>query len=151
MNKLPKLYIDGDACPVKAEALKVAERHDMEVYIVSNIGLQPINNPKVHMILVDAGADAADDWIAERAGAQDIAVTADILLAQRCLKAGARVLSPYGKPFTDANIASAVAGRSVSAHLRELGGATYNPAFGKQDRSRFLQTLETIIQAIKHA
>lgn len=149
--RAPILYIDGDACPVKAEALKVAERHDMNVYIVSNGGLRPVANPKVHMILVDTGADAADDWIAERADMGDIAVTADILLADRCLKAGAQVLSPYGKPFTEANIAGAVAGRSISAHLRELGGTTHNPAFGKQDRSRFLQALETMIQAVKHA
>ncbi len=149
--RAPIVYIDGDACPVKAEALKVAERHDIDVYIVSNGGLRPVANPKVHMILVGCGADAADDWIAERAGMGDIAITADILLADRCLKAGAKVLSPYGKPFTEANIASAVAGRSINAHLRELGATTHNPAFGKQDRSRFLQALETMIQAIKHA
>jgi uncharacterized protein YaiI (UPF0178 family) len=143
------LYVDGDACPVKTEALQVAERHDMQVYIVSNSGLRPVANPKVQMVLVDAGADAADDWIAERISTGDVAVTADILLADRCLKAGGKVLSPYGKPFTEANIGQAVAGRSVSAHLREMGGVSYNPSFGKQDRSRFLQELENMIQSIK--
>lgn len=143
------LYVDGDACPVKAEALRVAERHALEVYIVSNSGMRPVDNPKVHMVTVSASADAADDWIAERIGEGDIAVTADILLADRCLKAGGRVLSPGGKPFTPDNIGQAVAGRSVSAHLRALGLASHNPVFGKQDRSRFLQELESLIQAIK--
>ena len=145
------LYIDGDACPVKAEALKVADRHKLEVFIVSNGGLRPINNPRVHMILVDAGADAADDWIAERAELGDIVVTADILLADRCIKNSAQVLKPNGKIFSDDNIGDTIAGRSVSAHLRELGGSTHNPTFSKQDRSQFLQTLDTVIQAIKRA
>lgn len=143
------IYIDADACPVKAEVLSVAERHELEVYIVSNSGLRPINNRKVHMVQVAAGADVADDWIAEHVTSGDIAITADILLADRCLKRGAEVLSPTGKPFTNENIGGAVAGRSVSAHLRELGEASHNPSFSKQDRSRFLQTLENTIQTIK--
>ncbi len=145
-----KIYVDGDACPVKEEVLRVAERHRLEVYMVSNSGLRPVNNPKVHMIKVDAGADVADDWIAERAGDGDIAITADILLADRCLKNKANVINPSGKPFTDDNIGSAVAGRSLSAYLRETGEMSgNNPSFTKQDRSRFLQALEQAIQAIK--
>lgn len=145
-----EIYTDGDACPVKEEILRVAERHGLTVYIVSNSGLRPVNSPRVHMIKVDAGADAADDWIAERIGDGDIAVTADILLADRCLKKKAEVISPSGKPFTDANIGNAVASRSISAHLREIGErSSYNPSFSKQDRSRFLQALENSIQTIK--
>ncbi len=143
------IYVDGDACPVKKEVIRVAERHNLTAYIVSNSGLRPVASPNIHMILVDAGADVADDWIAERVGEGDIAVTADILLAARCLKSKASVMSPTGKPFTDDNIGNAVAGRTLSAHLRELGGASYNPAFSKQDRSRFLEALENTIQAIK--
>ena len=143
------IYVDGDACPVKKEVIRVAERHNLTVYIVSNSGLRPVANPNIHMILVDAGADVADDWIAERAAEGDIAVTADILLAARCLKNKTHVISPTGKPFTDDNIGNAVAGRTLSAHLREMGGTSYNPAFSKQDRSRFLEALENTIQAIK--
>lgn len=143
------IYVDADACPVKAEILRVAERHDLEVYIVSNSGLRPMHNRKIHMIQVAAGADVADDWITEHVGSGDIAITADILLANRCLQRGAHVLSPAGKPFTADNIGGAVAGRSISSHLRELGEATFNPAFSKQDRSRFLQALENTLQTIK--
>lgn len=144
------IYVDADSCPVKAEVLRVAERHHLEVYMVSNAWMRPIKNPKLHMIRVEAGADVADDWIAERIGDGDIVVTADILLADRCLKNKAHAISPFGWPFTDDNIGSAVAGRSLSAHLRELGETSgNNPSFTKQDRSRFLQTLEEVIQTIK--
>jgi uncharacterized protein YaiI (UPF0178 family) len=143
------LYIDGDACPVKAETIKVAHRHGLEVYIVSNAGMRPIRHPKIHMILVESGADIADDWIAERASKGDICITADILLADRCLKNGAAALNPTGHAFTPNNIGNAIAGRSISAHLRELGEATHNAPFSKQDRSRFLQNLEQTIQSIK--
>lgn len=143
------LYIDADACPVKAETLQVANRYGLETYIVSNSGLRPIHDPKVHMVIVEAGADVADDWIAERVERGDIAITADILLAERCLKRDAHVLNPNGKPFTQDNISQAVAGRRLNAHLRELGDVGYNPSFSKQDRSRFLQQLDNIIQTIK--
>ena len=144
------IYVDGDACPVKEEVVRVAERHNLEVYMVSNSGLRPVRNKKIHMIKVDAGADVADDWIAERASDGDIAITADILLADRCIKNEATVLSPAGKPFTDDNIGNAVAGRNLSAHLRETGEISgHNPSFSKQDRSRFLQALENAIQSIK--
>ena len=144
-----QIYIDADACPVKSEILRVGERHGLEVYIVSNSGLRPVVNPRVHVIKVDSGADVADDWIAERVGDGDIVVTADILLADRCFKPGAGVINPNGRLFTDDNIGNAVAGRSISSHLREMGVGSYNPSFSKQDRSRFLQSLEQVIQDIK--
>jgi len=143
------IYIDADACPVKAEATKVAERHGIEMFIVSNGGMRPSQNPKIHTIVVDAGADEADDWIAERAEKGDVVVTADILLAQRCLEGGAGVVNPNGKLFTSDTIGNAVAGRALSAHLREIGHATHNPSFSKQDRSRFLQSIEQMIQDAK--
>lgn len=144
-----KIYVDADACPVKAEVLRVAERHGLEVYMVSNGGLRPVNDPNVHMVQVPSGADVADDWIVEHIEEKDIVITADILLADRCVKREASVVSPSGKPFTEDNIGNAVAGRSLSAHLRELGEQGYNPGFTKQDRSRFLQVLEEVIQTTK--
>lgn len=145
------IYVDADACPVKEEVLKVAARHKLEVYMISNSYLRPINNPRIHMILVEAGADIADDWIAERIGDGDIAITADILLADRCLKKNASCINPSGKTFTTDNIGNAVAGRSLSAHLRELGETSGNQsAFTRQNRSKFLQTFEETIQAIKN-
>lgn len=143
-----ELYIDADACPVKEEALRVAGRHALKVFIVSNGGLRPVRQPNVQMIFAGDAMDAADDWIAERIGEGDIAITADILLADRCLKRGAQVVAPNGKPFTGDNIGHALAGRSISAHLRDLGGVTHNPSFSKEDRSRFLQTLEATIQSL---
>lgn len=144
------IYVDGDACPVKEEVIKVSQRHALEVFMVSNSGSRPINDPKIHRVKVDAGADVADDWIAERAEHGDIAITADILLAQRCLNNGAHVINPNGKSFNGDNIGSAVAGRSLSAHLREIGATeSRNACFTKKDRSRFLQTLEQTIQTIK--
>jgi len=105
--------------------------------------------PNVHKILVEAGADIADNWIAERIGKGDIVITADILLASRCLKNGAKAVGTTGRPFSEDNIGSALAMRSLSAHLREIGEiSSNNPSFSKKDRSRFLQTLEEVIQSI---
>ena len=132
------IYVDADACPVKEEVMRVAKRHDLEVHMVSNSYLRPINNQKIHIVLVYSGADVADDWIAERSKDGDIVITADILLADRCIKNGSCVISPTGKPFTEENIGNAVAGRSVSVHLREIGIESNNPTFSKKDRSRFL-------------
>jgi len=144
------IYVDGDACPVKEEVLHVARRHGLEVYLVSNGYLRPINNRKVHIILVESGPDVADDWIAERIGDGDIAITADILLAQRCLKNSASAVGPTGKLFTEENIGNVVASRALNAHLREIGEISGgNSGFTKQDRSRFLQALEEVIQNIK--
>jgi uncharacterized protein len=144
------IYVDADACPVKEEILRVAMRHKLQVYLVSNSWLNIAVGTNVHKILVESGADIADDWIAERIGKGDIGVTADILLADRCLKKGASVIGTTGKAFNDDNIGAAKAMRDLSSHLREVGEVSnYNPTFSKQDRSRFLQTLEEIIQAIK--
>jgi len=147
-----EIYVDGDACPVKAEVERVAERHGLAVVIVSNGGLRPSRHPLVRHVTVAAGADAADDWIAEHAGEGDIVVTADIPLASRALKKGARVLGPTGRPFTEAGIGMALGMRDLQRHLREAtGGQTFNAGFTKEDRSRFLGALENEIQAVRRA
>jgi uncharacterized protein YaiI (UPF0178 family) len=144
------LYIDADACPVKDEAVRVAERHGLTVHFVSNAWMRLPQGPLISRVVVSGDPDAADDWIAERAGTGDIVVTADIPLAARCLQAGARVIGPTGKPFTDAGIGIALAMRDLSRHLRETGESKgYNASFTRQDRSRFLQALENAVQAIK--
>jgi len=146
------IFVDGDACPVKAEVEKVAARHGLEVTIVSNGGLRPSANPLICHVMVADGPDAADDWIAEHIAPQDIAITADIPLASRCLAKGARVIGPNGKAFTDANVGMALGMRELSRHLREVtGGQTHHAGFSKQDRSRFLSELENCIQALKRA
>ena len=146
------IFVDGDACPVKAEIEKVATRHGLAVTIVSNGGLRPSANPLICHVMVPDGPDAADDWIVEHIGSNDIAITADIPLASRCLEKGARVIGPNGKPFTDANVGMALGMRELSRHLREVtGGQTHHAGFSKQDRSRFLGELENCIQALKRA
>ena len=128
----------------------MAARLKVKVFVVSN-GSRPIRPPgvsNVSMVLVGDTADAADDWIAERIGATDACVTSDIPLASRCLKEGARVVSPIGKQWTEANIGNALAGREIAQHLRELGANTRGPApLTKRDRSRFLSALDTALQA----
>jgi uncharacterized protein YaiI (UPF0178 family) len=147
-----EIYVDGDACPVKQEVERVAERHGLAIHIVSNGGLRPSRNPLAKNVTVAEGADAADDWIAEHIGEGDIAITADIPLASRCLKNGARVIGPTGKVFTETTIGMALGMRDLNRHLREAtGNQTYNAGFSKQDRSRFLGTLENEIQAVKRA
>jgi uncharacterized protein YaiI (UPF0178 family) len=144
------LYIDADACPVKEEAVRVAERHGLVIHFVSNAYMRLPEGPLVQRVIVPEGPDAADDWIAERAAKGDIVVTADIPLAARCLKAGARVIGLTGKPFTEAGIGMALALRDLSRHLRETGESKgHNASFTRQDRSRFLQALEEAVQAIK--
>jgi uncharacterized protein YaiI (UPF0178 family) len=142
------LYIDGDACPVREEAFRVATRLGLQVKVVAN-GSRPIRPPSlpnVEMVLVPEGADAADDWIAERVTRGDVCLTADIPLAGRCLAKGARALGFKGRPWTPDNIGNALAGRAVSAEMRERGMATGGPApLTKEDRSRFLTALDTII------
>jgi uncharacterized protein len=142
--------VDADACPVREEAYRVAGRLKIGVYVVSN-GSRPIRPPGlayVNMVIVGEAMDAADDWIAERIDAGDICVTADIPLASRCLAKGARVVPPNGRPFTEANIGSALAGREISRHLRESGETGRGPPpFTKSDRSRFLSALDTAVQA----
>ena len=144
------IYIDADACPVKEEAVRVAERHRLTVRFVSNSWMRLPQGPLIERVVVSDGPDAADDWIAERAGKGDIVVTADIPLAARCLKAGAHVIGPTGKPFTEAGIGMALAMRDLSRHLRETGeSAGYNAGFTRQDRSHFLQAMEQAVQAIR--
>jgi uncharacterized protein YaiI (UPF0178 family) len=141
------IHIDADACPVRDEVYRVAERLGLEVFVVSN-GSRPIRpspNPKVHMVVVGEGADAADHWIAAHIGPSDICVTSDIPLAARCLAKEALALASNGKIWTKDNIGSALAGREVSRHLRELGTIGGGPApFSKADRSRFLQALDKL-------
>lgn len=144
----PTLYIDADACPVKDEAVRVAERHGLTIHFVANSWMRLPEGPLIKRVVVAEGPDAADDWIAQRAGAGDIVVTADIPLAARCLKAGARVVGPTGKPFTDSSIGMALAMRDLGRHLRETGESKgHNAGFTRQDRSRFLQALEDAVQA----
>ncbi len=148
----PEIYVDGDACPVREEIYRVAGRLGLQVYIVAN-GARPILPPRlpnVRMVMVEEGADKADDWIAERIAATDICVTADIPLASRCLKKGARAVAPNGKVWTEANIGSALAGREISRHLRELGhNAGGPPPFTKADRSQFLNALDAAVTAAR--
>lgn len=144
------IYVDADACPVKEEIERVATRHGLTVYIVSNGGIRPSRNPLVQTVVVPEGADAADDWIAERAETGDIVITADIPLASRGLKKGAAVLGPTGKTFTEHGIGMALGMRDLNKHLREATGKqTYNAGFTKEDRSRFLGSLENAIQAAR--
>ncbi|HTP78246.1 MAG TPA: YaiI/YqxD family protein [Rhizomicrobium sp.] len=145
-----EIYVDGDACPVKAEIERVAARHGISVTIVSNGGLRPSRNPLLRYVIVRERADSADDWIAEHIGENDIAVTGDIPLASRCLRRGARVLAPTGRPFTEAGIGLALGLRDLHRHLRESSGQqTSNAGFLPRDRSRFLSALENEIQAVR--
>jgi uncharacterized protein len=144
------LYIDADACPVRDEVYRVAERLGLEVFVVSN-GSRPIRPPglpNVQMVIVDATPDAADDWIAERITPADVCVTADIPLASRCLAKSARAVSPSGHHWTADNIGNALAGREVARHMREIGMNTGGPsALTRADRSRFLSALDAAVQA----
>ena len=146
------IYVDGDACPVREEVFRVADRLGLGVFVVSNGSrpIRPSGRPNVRMITVAATPDAADDWIAEHITAADVCVTADIPLASRCLEKHARSIAPTGKVWTPDNIGNALAGREVSRHLRELGMTTGGPApLTKQDRSRFLSALDNAVQAAR--
>ena len=144
------LYIDGDACPVRDEVYRVADRLGLPVFVVANGSrpIRPTGRPNVTMITVEAGADVADDWIAERVTKADVCITSDIPLASRCLAKGGRALSPNGKIWTPDNIGNALAGREVGRYLREMGLNTGGPApLTKQDRSHFLSALDTLVRA----
>jgi len=144
------IYVDADACPVKNEIFRVAIRHNLQVYLVSNNRLNMVVDKNVHKIQVESDPDAADNWIEEHIGNGDIVVTVDILLADRCLKKDACAINPTGRIFNNNNIGIAKSMRDLRAHLRETGVASsYNATFSKQDRSRFLRTLEETIQLIK--
>ncbi|WP_188659398.1 YaiI/YqxD family protein [Sphingomonas metalli] len=141
-----QILVDADACPVKDEVYRVAWRVGVPVTIVSNQHLRVPQHPLVTRVVVGDGFDAADDWIAERADAKAVVVTADILLADRCLKAGATVLAPTGRPFTAASIGGAIATRAIMADLRAGGDQIGGPApFAKADRSRFLSALDAAL------
>ncbi len=145
-----RILVDADACPVKDEIYRVAERHAVPVSIVANSAFRVPVGPMVERVVVSDGFDAADDWIAERANPRSIVITADILLADRCLKAGAMVISSTGKPFTTSSIGSAIATRAIMADLRAGGDVIGGPApFSKTDRSRFLQALDTALVKVK--
>lgn len=138
-----RILVDADACPVKDEIYRVAFRRAVPVRVVSNARLRIPDHPLVDRVVVSDGFDAADDWIAEEAGSRDVVITADILLADRCLRNGALVLSPTGKPFTNASIGNAIAVRAIMADLRVGGDAIGGPPpFSKADRSQFLQALD---------
>ncbi len=146
---MPDIYVDADACPVKEEAIRVAERHGLRITFVSNGGLRPSRDPMIRNVVVPQGADAADDWIVENADAGDVAVTADIPLAARLVEKAVHVIGPTGRPFTPETIGMALAMRDLKQHLRETGEIKgYNPSFSPRDRSAFLSALD---QAVRHA
>ena len=147
-----EIFVDADACPVKEEVYRVARRCGLKVWVVSNAWMNVPREPLIEQVVVDAGPDIADDWIAERAGPGDVVVTNDIPLADRCLKAGAAALRPNGQPFTTDSIGSALAGRMIGEHLRSMGEITGGPrAFAPADRSRFLQALDEALAKLQRA
>jgi uncharacterized protein len=152
MTEPIRIYVDADACPVKEEVYRVARRYGLPVKVVANAFLMVPAEPLIERVIVDAGPDVADDWIAERADPAAIVVTTDIPLASRCLKAGAQVISPKGSPFTEASIGAALAGREIAEHLRSFGAMTSGPKpFAAADRSRFLQALDQAVNRAKRA
>ena len=146
----PVIYVDADACPVKEEIIRVADRHGLVVTLVSNGGLRPSRDPMIRQVVVPKSADAADDWIAEEVKEGDIVVTQDIPLAARCVEKGALVLGNSGREHTPETIGMAVAMRDLKQHLRETGeDRGYNRAFSREDRSVFLQALDRICRRSK--
>ncbi|MGP1395623.1 MAG: YaiI/YqxD family protein [Inquilinaceae bacterium] len=151
-RKATAIYVDADACPVKQEVYRVAARHGLDVHVVANGAIAMPRDPRVHRVVVDQGPDVADDWIAERAGPGDIVVTADIPLADRCVKAGAAVLGPNGRAFTPDTIGMALATRNLMDSLRGAGEITGGPKpFSARDRSAFLSALHETIVRLKRA
>ncbi len=150
---MPEVFVDADGCPVKKEIYRVAGRHGLDVTLVSNSRMQVPDERWIRLVVVSGGFDAADDWIVERAAAGDVVVTADIPLADRCLKKGVRALTPTGKVFTQDSIGEAMASRELLSYLREMGTITGGPApFSPKDRSRFLHELDQLIKdALKRA
>lgn len=146
-----EIYIDGDACPVKNEIIKVAERYSIKIWIVSNSGMRiPFSTTEIRQIVVEKNPDEADNWIAEKVSANDIVITSDIPLASRCLKVGAFAIRPNGSEFDEDNIGMALSSREINNFLREVGekGNTHS-SFSKEDRSKFLSTLDTVVQRAK--
>jgi uncharacterized protein len=152
MTQPIKIYVDADACPVKAEVYRVADRHAVSVYVVSNSYLKVPAEPRIERIVVGDKFDAADDWIAERVGPGDIVVTADVPLASRCVKAGAACIAPNGRAFTEASVGMALATRNLLQDLRAAGEITGGPKpFSPRDRSAFLSGLDQAIVRLKRA
>lgn len=146
------IYIDADACPVKDEVYKVAQRYGLRTYVVSNAFMMIPASPLIERVIVEAGPDVADDWIAEHIQGGDIAVTADIPLAERVLKAGGQALAPNGRAFTENSIGSAMAQRALMEQLRATGDIVGGPKpFDRNDRSRFLQALDEAVQRARRA
>ena len=144
------IYVDADACPVKQEVYRVAGRYHLDVTLVANSRMRVPDERWITLEVVGSGFDEADDWIVEHVQPHDIVITADVLLASRCLKEGARVIGSTGKPFTDDNIGAAVATRDLLSELRGAGEITGGPSpLTKRDRSQFLQKLDEAIQAIR--
>jgi uncharacterized protein len=145
-----EILVDADACPVKDEIYRVAGRYGLKTWVVTNGWLRVPDAPLISLIVVTEGRDRADDWIAERIGEGDIAITADVPLADRCVKRGARVIAPNGRPFTEASIGTDLATRNLLTSLREAGEIRGGGRpFTRQDRSRFLGALDTAVQAIR--
>lgn len=146
------ILVDADACPVKAEVYRVAERHGVKTFVVANSFLQVPQSPLVERVIVSTGFDAADDWIAERARRGAVVITADIPLAHRCVTAGADVIGPTGKPFSEASIGMALATRNLMEDLRASGTITGGPKpFSQKDRSAFLSALDLALVRLKRA
>ena len=148
----PHIYVDADACPVKDEVFRVAKRYQLRVTLVAGSWMRIPNEANLSLEVVDRGFDAADDWIAARAGRDDIVITADIPLAARCLERGATVLGTTGQPFTESNIGDALATRNLLAEMRGAGlDSGGPPPFEARDRSRFLQALDRAVHALRRA
>ncbi|WLS08618.1 YaiI/YqxD family protein [Shinella sumterensis] len=148
----PTIFVDADACPVKPEVLKVAERHGLPVTFVANSGLRPSRDPMIRNVIVSGAFDAADNWIVENVREGDIVITADVPLAGRTVAKGAHVTGPTGRLFDQTNIGMASAMRDLGAHLRETGESKgYNAAFSPRDRSAFLETLDRLCRRAKNA
>jgi uncharacterized protein YaiI (UPF0178 family) len=146
------IYVDADACPVKDEIYRVAERHGIKVVIVSNSPIAVPRDPLIERVVVSAGMDEADNWIAERVSRGDIVITADIPLASRCVKAGAAAIAPTGRAFTEESIGMTLATRNLMDSLRSAGEITSGPkSFSPRDRSSFLSALDQAIVRLKRA
>ncbi|MCD6587276.1 MAG: YaiI/YqxD family protein [Candidatus Fermentibacteraceae bacterium] len=146
------IFVDADACPVKQEVFKVAKRYGLKVTLVSNSWMRIPASSWLDLVVVDKGADVADDWIVEHVGVNDIVISGDIPLASRCIKKGAQVLGNTGRPFTEDNIGNALSLRNLLTDLREQGMVTGGPKpFAKKDRSRFLQALDEMVVKVRRS
>ena len=147
---MPEIYVDADGCPVKDEVYRVADRYGLSVWVVTNAWLRVPDHPRIRRVTVAEGLDRADDWIAAHIGPGDIAITADVPLAHRCVERGARAIAPTGRSFDQASIGAALADRNLMTALREAGEIRGGGRpFTKQDRARFLNALDAAVQGIR--